>query len=72
MVLVAEKVEEKITDAARLTGEVLEQVEDWSAIVIERDAGATVQVSSGLSGGERVVKLASAELAEGRAVEVRK
>ena len=41
-------------------------------IAIERDAGATVQISSGLSGTERVVKIASAELVEGRLVEVRK
>ena len=41
-------------------------------IAIERDAGATVQISSGLSGAERVVKIASAELVEGRLVEVRK
>jgi RND family efflux transporter MFP subunit len=41
-------------------------------ITIERDAGATVQVSSGLSGGERVVKIASSELVDGKPVEVRK
>jgi RND family efflux transporter MFP subunit len=41
-------------------------------IAIERDAGATVQVSSGLTGGERIVKIASAELVEGRPVEIRK
>lgn len=39
-------------------------------VVIERDLGATVQISSGLTGGERVVKLASAELADGSRVEV--
>jgi RND family efflux transporter MFP subunit len=41
-------------------------------IAIERDAGATVQVSSGLTGEERIVKIASAELSEGRVVEIRK
>jgi len=41
-------------------------------ITIERDAGATVQVSSGLSSGERVVKIASSELVDGKPVEVRK
>jgi membrane fusion protein (multidrug efflux system) len=41
-------------------------------IAIERDAGATVQVSSGLTGEERIVKIASAELTEGRVVEIRK
>jgi RND family efflux transporter MFP subunit len=40
-------------------------------IAIERDAGATVQISSGLSGGEKIVKIASAELVEGRIVEAR-
>jgi membrane fusion protein (multidrug efflux system) len=41
-------------------------------IVIERDAGATVQVSSGLTGSERIVKIASTELTEDRPVEIRK
>jgi hypothetical protein len=40
-------------------------------IAIERDAGATVQISSGLSGGEKIVKIASTELVEGRTVEAR-
>lgn len=39
-------------------------------IVIERDLGATVQISSGLTGGERVVKLASAQFVDGSRVEV--
>jgi membrane fusion protein (multidrug efflux system) len=38
-------------------------------VVIERDLGSTVFVSSGLNGGERVLKLASAELADGAHVE---
>ena len=40
-------------------------------IAIERDAGATVQVSSGLTVSDRVVKIASAEFTEGRPVEIR-
>ena len=42
------------------------------AVVIERDAGATIQVSSGITATDRIVKIASAELAEGRVVELRK
>jgi len=38
-------------------------------ISIERDLGATLQVSSGLSGGERIVQIAGAELSEGQKVE---
>ncbi len=41
-------------------------------IVIERDTGATVEVASGLTGTERVVKLASAQFVDGRRVEVAK
>jgi membrane fusion protein, multidrug efflux system len=41
-------------------------------ILIERDAGATVQVSSGVTSTDRIVKIASAELAEGKPVEIRK
>jgi hypothetical protein len=39
-------------------------------VVVERDTGPTVQIASGLDGTERVVKLAGAELVEGRPVEV--
>jgi membrane fusion protein (multidrug efflux system) len=39
-------------------------------VVVERDTGTAVEVSSGLDGTERVVKLASAELADGKAVVV--
>ncbi|WP_437578960.1 efflux RND transporter periplasmic adaptor subunit [Sorangium sp. So ce887] len=39
-------------------------------ITVERDTGATIQVSTGLDGSERIVKLASAELTEGMAVDV--
>jgi membrane fusion protein (multidrug efflux system) len=39
-------------------------------IVIERDTGATVEVASGLTGTERVVKLASAQFVDGKRVEV--
>ncbi|WP_437679099.1 efflux RND transporter periplasmic adaptor subunit [Sorangium sp. So ce131] len=42
----------------------------FAPIVVERDTGATIQVATGLDGSERVVKLASAELAEGMTVEV--
>jgi membrane fusion protein, multidrug efflux system len=37
---------------------------------VERDTGATVQISTGLGGGERVVKLANAGLVDGSEVEV--
>lgn len=40
-------------------------------IVIERDTGPTLEIGSGLEGNEKVVKLASAELVEGRPVEVK-
>lgn len=39
-------------------------------IVIERDTGPTIEVASGLEGSEKVVKLASAELTEGRPIEL--
>ncbi|RYE82644.1 MAG: efflux RND transporter periplasmic adaptor subunit, partial [Myxococcales bacterium] len=39
-------------------------------VVVERDTGPTVEISQGLEGNERVVKLGSAELTEGRAVEI--
>ncbi|HRI64036.1 MAG TPA: efflux RND transporter periplasmic adaptor subunit [Polyangium sp.] len=39
-------------------------------ITIERDTGATIQVSIGLDGHERVVKLANVQLAEGAKVEI--
>ncbi len=39
-------------------------------IVIERDLGPSIQIASGLSGTERVVQIASAELAEGQRVEI--
>ena len=39
-------------------------------VVVERDTGAAVEVSSGLDGTERVIKLASAELADGKRVDV--
>jgi membrane fusion protein, multidrug efflux system len=42
----------------------------WIPIVIERDTGSTIEIASGLDGSERVVKLASAGLPEGQAVEV--
>lgn len=39
-------------------------------ITVERDTGATLQIATGLSGDERVVKLANAGLTEGVTVEV--
>lgn len=39
-------------------------------VTIERDTGSTIQIASGLSGSERVARIASPELVEGRAVEV--
>ncbi len=41
-------------------------------VTLERDAGATVQIASGLDGTERVVRIASAELTDGMTVDVRK
>jgi RND family efflux transporter MFP subunit len=41
-------------------------------IVIERDTGATLQISNGLNEDDRVVRLASATLQEGMRVKVRK
>ncbi|HEX4449165.1 MAG TPA: efflux RND transporter periplasmic adaptor subunit [Polyangiaceae bacterium] len=40
-------------------------------VVIERDTGANVEISTGLKGEERIVRLASVELVEGRPVEIR-
>jgi RND family efflux transporter MFP subunit len=40
------------------------------AVVVERDEGANVEISTGLTGKERIVKLASGEFVEGRPVEV--
>jgi RND family efflux transporter MFP subunit len=40
-------------------------------VVIERDTGATFEISSGLTGEERVVKLANVSLQEGQAVDVK-
>lgn len=39
-------------------------------VVVERDTGATMEISSGVSEGDRVVKLSGAELIEGRQVEI--
>ena len=41
-------------------------------VVIERDTGATVQISSGLTADARVVKLSSADMVDGKRVQVRK
>jgi RND family efflux transporter MFP subunit len=40
----------------------------FRSVVLERDAGSTLQIASGLRGDERVVKLASAALTEGSKV----
>jgi len=40
------------------------------SVIVERDTGASIEVSSGLTGNERVVKLASAEFAESKPVDV--
>ncbi len=42
----------------------------FAAVTIERDTGATLHISGGLAGGERVVKLADASLVAGTPVEV--
>ncbi len=39
-------------------------------VVVERDEGANVEISTGLTGKERIVKLAGADLVEGRPVDV--
>jgi hypothetical protein len=39
-------------------------------VVVERDTGANVEISTGLTGGERVVKFGSAEFVEGKPVDV--
>lgn len=39
-------------------------------IVIERDTGPTIQIATGITEQDRIVKIASAELVEGREVEV--
>ena len=39
-------------------------------VVVERDKGVTIEISSGLQGNERVAKLGSAAFVEGMAVEV--
>jgi len=41
-------------------------------VTVERDTGATVQISSGLDADSRVVKLSSADMVDGKRVEVRK
>lgn len=43
----------------------------FNPIVIERDTGATLQIVNGLSADDRVVRLASAQLHPGSAVQVR-
>ncbi len=42
------------------------------SIALERDAGATVQISSGITDKDRVVKLASADMIDGKLVQVKK
>jgi membrane fusion protein, multidrug efflux system len=43
----------------------------FKTIVLERDAGPTIEIASGLDGTERVVKLANAALDDGESVRVR-
>ena len=40
-------------------------------VVVERDTGATVQISSGLTADARVVKLSSADMVDGKRVQIR-
>jgi membrane fusion protein, multidrug efflux system len=40
------------------------------AVVVEQDKGATIEISSGLHGGDKVAKLGSAAFAEGMTVDV--
>jgi RND family efflux transporter MFP subunit len=39
-------------------------------VVVERDTGSTIEIATGITETDRIVKLASADLAEGRTVEV--
>ena len=41
-----------------------------SPVIVERDNGATMELASGIKDGDRIVKLASSDFAEGREVEV--
>ena len=41
-------------------------------VVVERDTGATVQISSGIDASSRVVKLSSADMVDGKLVQIRK
>lgn len=41
-----------------------------SPVTVERDNGPTMEISSGIKDGDRIVKLASSDLSEGRQVEV--
>jgi hypothetical protein len=41
-------------------------------VVVERDTGPTVEVASGLTGTERVAKLASSQFVEDKLVDVAK
>lgn len=40
------------------------------AVVVERDTGATIEIASGIDESDRLVKLASAELSDGKSVEI--
>jgi len=40
------------------------------AVAVERDTGATMQLASGIDGTEKIVRIASTELTEGRPVEI--
>ena len=42
----------------------------FKTVTIERDTGATFQIATGLEGDERIIKITSASLVEGDAVEV--
>ncbi|HEX6242980.1 MAG TPA: efflux RND transporter periplasmic adaptor subunit [Polyangiales bacterium] len=42
----------------------------FKSVVLERDAGATIQIASGLTGHERVVRLGAAALSDGEHVRV--
>lgn len=61
-----------VTDAKGVRVEVVgpDGVVHLKPVVIERDLGASVYIAEGLAPGDRVVKIASAELTEGTRVEV--
>ncbi|MET0594181.1 MAG: efflux RND transporter periplasmic adaptor subunit [Polyangiaceae bacterium] len=44
----------------------------WTPVVLERDTGSTIEIATGIDDSTQIVKLASADLADGQIVEVAK